>query len=64
MWVEDAIILVIAPTEDIKRLVVPMGLQHGAATPIDYTFNFTVKVPNGINIEVSTVNDGNVPWKM
>jgi len=28
--------------------------------PYDYTFNFTVKVPNGINIEVSTVNDGNV----
>jgi DUF4097 and DUF4098 domain-containing protein YvlB len=28
--------------------------------PYDYTFNFTVKVPNGINLEVSTVNDGNV----
>ena len=28
--------------------------------PYDYKFNFTVKVPNGINIEVSTVNDGNV----
>ncbi len=29
-------------------------------SPYDYTFNFTVKVPSGINIEVSTVNDGNV----
>jgi len=28
--------------------------------PYDYTFNFTVKVPSGINIEVSTVNEGNV----
>ena len=28
--------------------------------PYDYTFNFTVKVPSGINVEVSTVNDGNV----
>jgi DUF4097 and DUF4098 domain-containing protein YvlB len=28
--------------------------------PYDYTFNFTVKVPGGINVEVSTVNDGNV----
>jgi hypothetical protein len=28
--------------------------------PYDYTFNFTVKVPKGINVEVSTVNDGNV----
>src|SRR5579859_3700011 len=28
--------------------------------PYDYTFNFTVKVPSGINVEVSTVNNGNV----
>jgi hypothetical protein len=28
--------------------------------PYDYIFNFTVKVPNGINVEVSTVNEGNV----
>ncbi len=28
--------------------------------PYDYTFNFIVKVPSGINVEVSTVNDGNV----
>ncbi len=28
--------------------------------PYDYSFNFTVKVPSGINVEVSTVNDGNV----
>src|SRR5258708_3142579 len=28
--------------------------------PYDYTFNFTVKVPIGINVEVSTVNDGNI----
>jgi hypothetical protein len=28
--------------------------------PYDYTFNFTVKVPDGINVEVSTVNNGNV----
>ncbi|MBS1680512.1 MAG: hypothetical protein JST48_02265 [Bacteroidetes bacterium] len=28
--------------------------------PYDYTFNFSVKVPVGLNIEVSTVNDGNV----
>lgn len=28
--------------------------------PYDYVFNFTVKVPSGINVEVSTVNDGNV----
>jgi len=28
--------------------------------PYDYTFNFTVKVPNGINVEVSTVNEGSV----
>jgi len=28
--------------------------------PYDYTFNFTVRVPSGINVEVSTVNDGNV----
>ncbi len=28
--------------------------------PYDYVFNFTVKVPRGINVEVSTVNEGNV----
>jgi hypothetical protein len=28
--------------------------------PYDYKFNFTVKVPKGINVEVSTVNEGNV----
>src|SRR5882672_7654602 len=28
--------------------------------PYDYVFNFTVKVPNGVNIDVSTVNQGNV----
>jgi hypothetical protein len=28
--------------------------------PYDYVFNFTVKVPRGINVEVSTVNHGNV----
>jgi len=28
--------------------------------PYDYIFNFTVKVPSGINLEVSTVNEGNV----
>ena len=28
--------------------------------PYDYTFNFTVKVPNGINVDVSTVNHGNI----
>lgn len=28
--------------------------------PYDYKFNFVVKVPSGINLEVSTVNDGNV----
>ncbi|MGC4022341.1 MAG: hypothetical protein QM734_10520 [Cyclobacteriaceae bacterium] len=28
--------------------------------PYDYVFNFVVKVPAGINVEVSTVNDGNV----
>lgn len=28
--------------------------------PYDYVFNFTVKVPKGINVEVSTVNEGNV----
>jgi hypothetical protein len=28
--------------------------------PYDYTFNFTVKVPRGINVDVSTVNHGNV----
>lgn len=28
--------------------------------PYDYTFNFTVKIPAGINVEVSTVNNGNV----
>lgn len=26
----------------------------------DYTFNFLVKVPQGVNVDVSTVNDGNV----
>jgi DUF4097 and DUF4098 domain-containing protein YvlB len=26
----------------------------------DYKFDFTVKVPNSVNIEVSTINDGNV----
>ena len=29
-------------------------------TPYDYTVNFSVKVPYGINIEVSTVNDGDI----
>jgi DUF4097 and DUF4098 domain-containing protein YvlB len=28
--------------------------------PYDYKFNFTVKVPKGINVEVSTVNAGNI----
>ncbi len=28
--------------------------------PYDYIFNFSVKVPRGINVEVSTVNEGNV----
>lgn len=28
--------------------------------PYDYKFNFTIKVPKGVNIDVSTVNDGNV----
>ncbi|HCW06615.1 MAG TPA: hypothetical protein DGG95_04525 [Cytophagales bacterium] len=26
----------------------------------DFTFNFTVKVPSGINVEVSTINEGNI----
>ncbi|GHN01743.1 hypothetical protein WSM22_32320 [Cytophagales bacterium WSM2-2] len=28
--------------------------------PYDYVFNFTIKVPAGINVEVSTVNNGDV----
>jgi hypothetical protein len=28
--------------------------------PYDYVFNFTVRVPKGINVDVSTVNQGNV----
>ena len=28
--------------------------------PYDYVFNFVVKVPSGINVEVSTVNEGNI----
>lgn len=28
--------------------------------PYDYVFNFTVKVPVSINVEVSTVNEGNI----
>lgn len=29
-------------------------------TLYDFTFNFTVKVPFGINVEVSTINEGNI----
>jgi hypothetical protein len=28
--------------------------------PYDYVFNFIVKVPQGVNVDVSTVNEGNV----
>jgi hypothetical protein len=28
--------------------------------PYDYKFDFTIKVPRGVNVDVSTVNDGNV----
>ncbi len=34
--------------------------QGDCNPPYDYKFNFTVKVPNRTNVEVSTVNDGNI----